>query len=313
MGTIHDAFNEFLRRIELNPTRVALASQRYNAVKDTVEANLKNATVRQIGSFQRKTKIRPRDLSDALDVDALVVMGEARQYARSGQGLSPSGAIQKVIGALKRNETYRVMQPQANAPVVVLEYADGFKMEAAVGFVELTGKYPRHGGPSCYVVGERGSWRPADYDYDAKLISSLNQHESVQGFLVPCIKMLKHLIRSREVPLKSFHIEILAAHILPDAFAAWEQRGLPWGYPQAVAHFLSVVGERLRGPIALPGSYSPPTDSAQPPSELIEIGKFLQEQGSEAWRIFEVSDVSKAIARWQRFFGAPFPAASAIL
>jgi hypothetical protein len=55
------AFAELLRRLELNPTRRALASQRYNAVKQVIEENLSGATVRQIGSFQRQTKIRPVD------------------------------------------------------------------------------------------------------------------------------------------------------------------------------------------------------------------------------------------------------------
>lgn len=61
---VDEAFREALGRIELNPSRVELASQRYNAVKASIESALPGKTLRQIGSFQRKTKIRPVDLSD---------------------------------------------------------------------------------------------------------------------------------------------------------------------------------------------------------------------------------------------------------
>jgi len=71
-SSVNEAFIELLKRIELNPARVTLASQRYNAIKTTVENALPGKTVSQIGSFQRKTKIRPADLGDALDIDAVV-------------------------------------------------------------------------------------------------------------------------------------------------------------------------------------------------------------------------------------------------
>src|SRR5260370_12200907 len=67
-----EAFAAALSRIELNPTRVQLASQRYNAIKQVIEQALPGKTVTQIGSFQRRTKIRPLDLRDQLDIDLLV-------------------------------------------------------------------------------------------------------------------------------------------------------------------------------------------------------------------------------------------------
>src|SRR5437868_1509472 len=93
--TVKDGFAELLRHIELNDTRVALASQRYQAVQKTLETNLPGKTVKQIGSFQRRTKTRPQDLGDALDLDALVVFGRFTAYALPGRGgITPSGALQ---------------------------------------------------------------------------------------------------------------------------------------------------------------------------------------------------------------------------
>ena len=89
-ATVADAFLELLKRIELNPARVTLASQRYNSVKTTIESALPGKAVSQIGSFQRKTKIKPADLGDALDIDAVVNFGRFYKYAGAGEsGMTP--------------------------------------------------------------------------------------------------------------------------------------------------------------------------------------------------------------------------------
>ncbi len=87
LAMLDEAFDELLSRIELNPTRVTLASQRYNAIKAAIENALPDKSVRQIGSFQRKTKIRPLDLSDKLDIDAIVSFGPFRRFATDGRGV----------------------------------------------------------------------------------------------------------------------------------------------------------------------------------------------------------------------------------
>jgi len=312
MPTVSDAFAEFLKRIELNPTWVGLASQRYNAVKDVIEANLSGATVRQIGSFQRKTKIRPLDLSDHLDVDALAVYGEARSYATDGKGKTPNSVLTDVLKALRKSDVYRVMDPASDSPVVVLEYADGFKMEVAAGYRDLSGRYPRNDGPACYIVGDSvdKNWVPADYDFDAQFLSQLNQEIAAREMLVPTIKILKRLVRTAQVPLKSFHVEILAGLVLPPAFRDWRAQSKTWDFSHAVAYFLSNAAAHLKGPIAFPGSFSPPVDSGLPVDELKRIGIFLGELGADAWKLCKIEDAEAAITRWGKFFGEPFPPVS---
>src|SRR5260370_34787175 len=102
--SVDEAYNELLRRIELNSARGALASQRYNAVKTALEAALPGKTLRQIGSFQRKTKIRPVDLSDRLDIDVVVSFGRFFQYAAPGiEGTTPNRALDIVRQAVWSN------------------------------------------------------------------------------------------------------------------------------------------------------------------------------------------------------------------
>ncbi len=165
VSTVNNGFMELIKRIELNDSRIKLASQHYNAVKERIETTLPGKTVSQIGSFQRKTKIRPIKDSDPLDVDLIVCFGDAYRYADLGKGTTPQQALESVRKALVSDGTYKIMAPKSDAPVVVLEYSDGFLVELTPCFRDLTGKYPRQGGPACYIVGTSGgSWLPADYD-----------------------------------------------------------------------------------------------------------------------------------------------------
>lgn len=313
MGLIADGFKETLRRIELNPTRVTLTAQRYNAIKDVVEANIAGATVKQIGSFQRRTKIRPLDLGDSLDVDALVTLGDVFKYAAPGAGTTPASALEKVRRALRSNDTYRVMDPRADAPVVVLEYFDGLEVEVAVGYAERTGKYPHQGDdPPCYIVaGASGDWIPADYDYDAQVLSRLNQTTEVGGRLVPAIKLIKQYLRTHEVPLKSFHTEILATTTLYPFFQHYAQKGFSPAPQDLLSDFLANAKDHLQGPIKFEGSYSPAVDSGVA-EELNGIGRYLREQGETALELCRHGDTERIFEKWQKFFGAPFPPLSSL-
>lgn len=309
IATVKSAFDELLKRIELDPTRAALASQRYNAVKTQLESALSEKQVIQVGSFQRKTKIRPLDPNDPLDVDALVCFGSAYRYACAGeQGTTPAGALETVRRALTQDKTYRLMKPASDAPTVVLEYADGFKMELIPSFRELTGRYPRQNAPACHIVGDaKGNWVPADYEYDAELISGTNQAPAISGALVPSIKMVKAFLRGKGSALKSFHIEVLCTQIIPAAIARWEASSLSWGYQHVLAQFLSQAGEFLRGPAQLPGSYTPPVDSELSKSEMMNEGLTLNVFGGQAWAICKLGDTSGSLEAWSTFFGEPFP------
>ncbi len=308
LRTVAESFDELLRRLELDPTRVALASQRYASVKGLIESALSGKTVAQVGSFRRKTKIRPRNPNDALDVDAIVSWGDAHHFVSNGSGLSPFAALEIVRQALVSDKRYKLMSPESEAPTVVLEYADGFKLELIPCFLDKTGAHPRLGGPACYLVGRSsGSWVAADYEYDSSLITGLNKAESVRGALVPAVKMIKAFVRNLNLRLSSFHVEILVARVVPSAIADWESRGLQWGYQHVLAQFLSSVSPELTGPVALPGSYSTPVDSGLFGFELMTMGALLSRFGERAWELCKRSDRWGAFEEWRDFFGEPFP------
>jgi len=308
VASVDQAFRQFLTRIELNAARVGLASQRYNAVKEHVEATLTGATVRQIGSFQKNTKIRPLDLSEHLDVDGLVILGQARTIGPAGgSGLTTTAALSRVEDALRGAKTYRLMRPTIDAPTVTLEYADGFRMELAVGYEDWTGLRPRAQGPVPYLVAGKLDWLPADYDFDAQFITYLNGLPIHEGAIVPVIKLAKRYFRTTGVPLNSFHTEVLVCLTLPSAIADWVAKRQRWGYHHALAAVLSLASPLMISGLTLPNSYSPPVTSNLPADELRQVGVFLKKAGVLAWNICSESDAEVAIERWRTFFGDPFP------
>jgi len=308
-STVGEAFTELLKRIELNPTRVALASQRYNAVKTTIEGTLPGKTVSQIGSFQRKTKIRPADLGDALDIDAVVSFGRFYKYAGAGEsGTTPSNALETVRRALVSDKTYRVMTPKKDHPVVTLQYADDMKIELIPAFADATGAHPHPGASiDCYIIGtSSGDWESADYDYDAAIISSLNGMTKQR--LVPTAKIVKTYFRNVEMPLKSFDTELLVATIVPAIVAAWDAKNYSYGYEFILAQFLREASGLLTNPVQLQGSYTPPVDSGLTKSQLAGLGTFLKDRADEAWMLAKLEDKGQALRGWSDFFGDPLPA-----
>jgi hypothetical protein len=307
---IGTAFREYLSRIELNPTRVELASVRYAHVKRILEQALAGVSVRRIGSFRRNTKIRPRDLGDGLDLDVLVSLYGAREYARAGEGADSAQALTRVYQAVKTSEIFRAMEPRQDAPVVVLEYADEFQIELVPGIEDATGQKSHPNGSNPYWVPRPGGgWMSADYEFDAEYISGQNQSSDLAGALVPTIKLLKAFARARELPLKSFHIEVLAALALPPRARHWNAAGRTWDLQHAFAACLADFRLLMSGPVALPGSCSPPLDSGLG-AELESIAAYLSEAGATAWKLCMEPSDHRALNGWLATFGHPFPAAS---
>ncbi len=314
--TVRAAFQELLKRIELNPSRVEVASQRYNAVKRTLENVLPTARIRQVGSFQRRTKIRPIDLGDGLDIDVLVELTSVRAFAQPGQeGISTHQALSLLRSALTSNQTYKVMGPATDAPVIVLEYSDkdGFEIEVIPALADRTDAMKRlrsfsNTRPDSFLVpGPDGNWHRADYLYDANYITAVNCNQLIRGRLVPFIKIAKAFLRGQGVPLKSFHVEVLAARLMPEIARACSTQGIELECPQLLAAFLQTSSKYMDGPISLPQSDSEPIDSGLSVNELLAVSEWMQKLATIAWDICASGDGAQAIDLWKEFFGSPFP------
>jgi hypothetical protein len=297
-----EAFRELLSRIELSPFRVTLASQRYNALKASIEGALPGKVLHQVGSFSRETKIRPPDLSDQLDIEVLVSFGLfPRTLAPDKEGFTPSRVLQIVRLAIQSNDTYQVMPQEHDHPTVRVKYPDQMTIELRPAFEDPRWQH-FHGPdrPNCYVVGRSWyTWIEADYDYDAQIISWLDAQAEEK--LRPTIKLVKAYFRNASVPLNSFHTEILVANILPSLVSEWKRYS--YGYQHLLAGFLSEVSKTIRSAAVLRGSFSPPVDSGLSYAALSSLAPFLADRAEVAWQLCRAN----AIDGWREFFGEPFP------
>ena len=309
---LKEAFAATLSQLDFSPTCVELASQRYQAIKQTIEQALPGKTVSPIGSFQRQTTIRPPDGSDTLAIDLLVRCTTARWslFGIPGVWQTPASALHQIQRVLVAEQTYSLTRPQAATPTVLLRYADQCTFQLVPALVDKTGRHQhRPGEPDCYLVGvTRHSWSPADYDYEAASLSSLDLLTG--GRLVPAIKLIKAFLRGQGFspdPLPSFHLELLCARILPPILVFWETYGLGWGYQQVLAYFLSNIGNQLASPVALPHSYSPPLQLNLSPADLYVLKNKVDLLGQAARRLCRLPETPDTCKRWREFFGDPFP------
>jgi hypothetical protein len=285
---------------------VTLASQRYSAVKEAIENALPGKIVSQVGSFQRKTRIRPIDLSDGLDVDAVVSFGKFYRFVSDGSGTTPRGALETVRRGLVSNETYKIMTPESDHPALCLQYADSMTIELIPVFEDATGLRPHNGSLSCYIFGDKpNAWEPCDYDYDAAVISALNVASSYK--LVPSVKMVKAYFRKSNVPLKSFHTELLVANTVPVFVPDWREKGYFFGYNHIMAAILETAAKTVTSPMQIKGSYTRPVDSGLDNLTLTKIGRWLEARAQTAWSLCKIQDETEALRRWREFLGDPFP------
>lgn len=302
---VHKGFEYCLTRIELDPTRVSEASQHYNAVKNWLESRL-NVTVRQVGSFQRHTKIRPtveNGSVSAIDIDAVVSFGDVTYFTPYG-GTTGASALEQVRSALALNGKYRLLNPEIDHPVVTLSYANEFYIELIPCFKNRIPPENTHRDPaSYYVTNSLGGWEIADYDFDSNYITAANKKAG--GKLVPAIKLLKRFIRNKEIGLKSFQIEVLAALLLEPYFEIAPQNFPDWEWTDVLIFFLKAAPALLANNPSLPGS-----ESAHIPVSNLPL---VQSQLTEWYKIFkdlkDLPDTQENLRSYRAAFGAPFPTA----
>src|SRR6516164_3493878 len=301
VASVDGAFKELLRRIEPDPIRVALASQRYNALEPFIEEALPGKRLHTVGAFQRRTKIRTADLSEQLDIEALISFGPFSQSsAPDKEGFIPSRVLQIVRLALQPNDGWRVAPQENGKPTLRLEYSDQIAIELRPAFEDHEQQYGSDR-PNCYVVGRSlFTWIPADYDYDTRTIAELDA--KTEKKLIPTIKLIKAFFRNASIPLNSFHTEILVANTLPRLVSEW--KAFTVGYQHLFAGCLNEISKIVTGAAVLRGSLSPPVDSAVGHTALSSIATFLSRCSGTAWQLCKTNSVE----HWHEFFGRPFPA-----
>lgn len=305
MPSVNEAFALLLTNLE--PSRVLqdAVTTHHNAVRSCIENNLPGVRTKLIGSLQRRTRIHPR-AEDTFDIDILLILG---QFDRWGlDGVAPAAAIERANQILQESPRYQDLEPTVDHPTVVMDYADGIKIEIVPAYVDNIGR-DTLGNPTLplqrgYWIPEKGRWIHADYDHDAAMVTQGNVN--INGRLVPTIKMLKAIKRIHFQQMKSFHLEILAAMIVPLILQTFERQAVAPTHAMVLREFFDATKDMLGTQVCFAGSNSPKTcinflESTTVASKFMAITTAIDE-------IERMASESEKIEGWRVIFGDVFPA-----
>lgn len=300
-ANVEDALVTTLSRIELDQTRVQRASQHYGAIKEWVESRLE-VELRQVGSFQRSTKIRPTT-GDSIDIDAVVCWGDATYICNSpGQGLTGPDALQQIHNVLIQHPTYGVKNLSIDSPVVTINYASEFSVELIPCFRNRVPPHNSFRNPASYLITNSiGGWEDADYDYDSEFITSANKN--ADGKVVPAIKLLKRFLRNNNIELKSFALEILVATLMVPTIVECRKAGVVCKWGDIICVFLNLAPNILTQPLTIPGSQSMPVIVPN----AHEIARHMSKLGEYCMYLNKLPDSQSKFDSWRQFYGEPFP------
>jgi hypothetical protein len=218
--TVAQAFDQFLRALEITDEERRLADRKKLEIRDVLQERLKLDAVIISGSFGRRTAIRPLN-----DIDLFIVLNEHVHGALRSQ--PPQRCIETVQGVLQK------------------AYPDGVSIRPQDRSVNITFPSPPVGYdvvPAFKVQGDtyiipdldRESWIRTNPEEHAKLCKEADARAG--HVLNRLIKTVKHWNANHGKKLRSFHIEVMAY----DAFRR-PPPGLLEGFGQLLAHLARAI------------------------------------------------------------------------
>jgi hypothetical protein len=288
--TVGQRFDRFLNNINLTDDQVANGKSRRQAVTKTLNAKYWNSTSNTanshyVGSWAKLTRVRP-----PRDVDILFELPKSvydRFQLRTGN--KQSQLLQEVRTTLAA--AYPNTAIRGDGPIVLVPFAS-FNVEVIPAFSLNTG-----GHWVCMTDGG-GHYKTAKYSAEVDLIATSSSASA--NNTRPIIRMMKVWQRVCSVPLKSFHIELVAVSFL----SQWQYRekSSTW-YDWMVRDFLQYLVNRVNGSVYAPGT-----------SEIMSLGsaweskaKTALERAKKACTYEANSDALNAGDEWQKIFGTDMP------
>ncbi len=198
-------FDRFLGNIELTASQKSEASNRHNTVRANLEKEFIGAKTFVVGSYGKNTSIRPPS-----DLDIMLVLPISIYQKYDSFDYFFRNAQSELLQEVKRRiqKYYPSTDIKADGQVIIIRFSGSFSVEIAPCFE--VGSYSQKYRLADTNAG--GKWREVDPVGESSSLTKSNRETS--GNTVRLIKMLKCWKRYCAVPLKSFHIEILAQNFL---------------------------------------------------------------------------------------------------
>lgn len=289
-------FSRFLRNLELTETQRNQAISRHQSLRKNLEVEFEGASTFIGGSYAKNTAIRP---PTDLDIMLLLPYSIYDRYSGFGYLLSSRNAQSELLQEVKRRvgKYYKTSYLRADGQVVVINFVNGPYVEIVPCFKDEGFFATRYIIPN---TNSGGSWQKVDPDGEKKAISDSNK--LTNGNTTRLIKMLKAWQVNCNVPLKSFHLEILAQKFLKDyehrdkttIYFDWMTRDFfNWLYSNCYEYMSNTIQHPSTG-------------------EIIEIGNGYKSKALSAYnRAVKAIKYGEeypysALSEWQKIFGSQF-------
>lgn len=287
--SVSSRFSTFLENIKLTDPQVTAGQTSRESVVKVLNAHYWGSSSttnnsKYVGSWAKFTRVRP-----PRDVDVLFELPKSvydRYQQKSGN--KQSQLLQEVKNVLLA--AFPKTDIKGDGPVVKVPFA-AYNVELAPAFTLTNKRY--------YVcmTNDGGSYKEADYDAEAKLISDSNTRSSDKTREL--IRMMKRWQAYCEVPIKSFWIELIAVEFL----STWQYYDKSREYYDwMVRDFLSYLVGKENMSLYAPGTY----EQMYLGSAWTSKAKSARDRAVKACSL-ETTDAAAAGDEWQKIFGTDIP------
>lgn len=287
--TVADRFQRLLSWIE--PTSTELSS--YDRHEATLRSRITAYKLVRFGSHARGTAVRgssDRDLMACLSTQDVM-------WGRSWR------TSQTVLENLRKDLDARLPSRVARADcAVVVSFADGKTIDIVPAVFDGMVSTAYGSRPAYYIPDGGGGWRRSSPESHALYIGAANAQSG--GKLRNVARLLKFMreTRARQLPLSSFHVELVLAGLAPQLVARSYAGCMHLALETLVARGCRALQDPLRiGGLIEAAGTAPKRDV------LMAAVKDAADQAAYALYSEANRNTPDAYARWDRVFNGRFP------
>lgn len=288
--TILESFKELKANLEITELQHSTVSIRQRNVRDASENELDVLDSFLTGSYSRNTMIAP--LKEA-DIDIFIILDAKYYYHYNGQNGGQAGLLDLVKRTLRK--TYpKTPDISRNGQAVTIQFTDFM--------VDVVPAFSRKGEGYLIPNSISQSWTSTDPKKHVEIMSSANKEHN--GDLVPLIKMIKGWNRSINDYFRSFHLEVMALHILGKVKIS--------DYPSGVRYFFdkgrSYVKQKNPDPAGYGGDVGSYLNTQEKLDDAVSRFETAYNRAVKAEDYANRYYIEDAINMWRKIFGNYFPA-----
>jgi len=291
--TVGQAFNEFQKTCEPRPISDDDVASKQLYLRKTMSNKINLIEDFLIGSYIKNTQIKPRT-----DIDIFVVLNSS--YWNDQEIDTPK----KIFRLLLRNlrKTYPSSKIRSDGQAITIQQSGGFKLDVIPAYVAASNTY--------MIPNQKGqTWISCNPKIHIKYLTDWNQALSEK--LKPLIKMVKCWVKTHEVPVKSFHIELLVVEtfksLTPEAVVE-----VCSSYPRAITHIFQQSCLLIDNPFY--DEVNERVDTYLDKGNLRTITwnklRVATEFSTQAWHLQQIGRETLANRVWRRLFNNYFPKGS---